>query len=287
MQLNISIHSDIIEKYLIKRKEFKKTPLDYNLVSIIENPFNKIVISKKYLGFLDEVFTPDSELYNDYSTFMTYLIDGKSEIVESNNSKSIDDELEHISNSCNTATISIFENSHKQNRKIRTYLCLDKVGDCPKSKVFLGLLKDRKAIVRYNDFDSNATLKVFFNEIFNLPRNVSSTTIIERYANTNHSYFDFFEKNKILVKYYKHRATISDGNTLKGKFKRIELYNTTNGELIHERLIVLGNLIINLDEDPMNLDVSRKTWTITITYSYDEAQNLLKKCNDFAKVGFI
>jgi hypothetical protein len=55
MHINISIHSDLIEKYLVKRKEFNKTTLEYNLVSIIENPKNNIVLSKIYLNFLDEI----------------------------------------------------------------------------------------------------------------------------------------------------------------------------------------------------------------------------------------
>ena len=98
---------------------------------------------------------------------------------------------------------------------------------------------------------------------------------------------DFFNDENITVKYYKLRADLLDGNSLKRKFNKVELYNTTNSELLHERTVILGNLIMNIDEDPMNLDVSRKTWTITLVYSDNDAKELLKKCVGFSKVAYV
>jgi len=285
MQINISIYPDLLENYFCSRKEFRKNTFEYNLISIIDNPYNKIVLTKKYLQFLDEIYQPESELYDDYSNFMTFIIDGNCEIIESINSETLDEEFIFIANNCSSTTISVLKT--EKNLSIKNYMCLEKVDSCPKSKVYLSLLKDRTAIVRYNDFNNNTQLEDFFKEIFSFPRGVLSTIVIERYANINHPYFDYFAENNILVKYYKFRATLADGSSLKRKFSRLELYNTTNGELVHERLILLGNLILNIDEDPMNLDVARKTWTISLTYSYEVTQNLKRKCSDFSRMNFI
>jgi len=285
MQINISIYSDLLEKYFSSRKQFRKDTFEYNLISIIDNPDNRIVLTKKYLQFLDDIYPPESDLYDDYSNFMTFVIDGNCEIIESNNSETLDEEFIFIANHCCSTTISVLENEKKF--KIKNFLCLKKADSCPKSKVYLSLLKDRTAIVRYSDFNNNKELESFFKEVFSFPRGISSTIVIERYANINHPYFDYFAEENILVKYYKYKATLADGNSLKRKFNRLELYNTSNGELVHERLIILGNLIINIDEDPMNLDVSRKTWTISLTYSQADTQNLKRKCSDFSRMNFI
>lgn len=285
MQINISLYPELLETYFSSRKEFRKNTFEYNLISIIENPNNKIVLTKKYLQFLDDIYCPDSDLYDDYSKFMTFIIDEKCEIIESNNTETLDDEFSYIANKCCSTIISILKT--EKNLNINNYLCLEKAEICPKSKVYLSLLKDRTAIVNYCDFINNVELDNFFREIFSLPRGVSSTIVIERYANINHTYFDFFAEKNILVKYYKYKATLADSSSLKRKFNRLELYNTTNVELVHERLILLGNLILNIDEDPMNLDVARKTWTISLTYSTEKTQNLKRKCSEFSRMNFV
>jgi hypothetical protein len=285
MQINISLYSDLFEKYFNSRKEYRKNTFEYNLVSIIDNPNNRIVLTKNYLRLLDEIYHPDSNCYDDYSNFMTFIIDGNCQIIESNNSETVEEEFIFIANNCCSTTISILENEKDLN--IKNYLCLNKVDSCPTSKVYLSLLKDRTAIVRYSDFENNLKLEGFFKEIFSFPRGVTSTIVIERYANINHPYFDYFAEENILVKYYKLRATLLDGNSLKRKFSRLELYNTTNPELVHERLIIIGNLILNIDEDPMNLDVARNTWTISLTYSQEEAKNLMRKCSSFSRATFV
>ena len=49
MQINISIYSDLLEKYFSSRKQFRKDTFEYNLISIIDNPDN--INSRQYNRF--------------------------------------------------------------------------------------------------------------------------------------------------------------------------------------------------------------------------------------------
>lgn len=287
MQISVALFSDILIEYFKSRKKFDKSMIEFNIQSIIENPNNTVIVSKSYLDFLEDIFKKDSIFYDSYTNFFTEIIDNslKCEIFNLTKEATIEKEFINIANNCNRTSIALSDAD--KGFTLINYISIKNYDSCLKTKLFINLLKERKHILRYSDFESKNQIIDFFNSLYNLPKRINSVIIFERYANVNHPYFDFFNDNNIEVRYYKLNANLIDGNALKKKFKRVSLFNTSNQDLIHERSIIFDNFVINLDEDPFCLDAVRKTWTIAVEYSDKAVNDLTLKCKEFNKVSYV
>ncbi len=287
MQLSVALFSDILVEYFNSRNKFDKSIIEFNLQSIIENPKNKIIVTKGYIDFLETIFNKESLYYDSYTNFFTEIFDNdlKCEIQKLTKAETIESEFVNMANNCQHTSIAV--SIKNKGFTLLNYVYIENYYNCLKTKLFIDILKDRKHISRYSDFISKSQIVEFFNSLYNLPRRINSVVIFERYANVNHTYFDFFNDHNIEVKYYKLNASLVDSYALKKKFKKVSLYNTSNQDLIHERSIIFDNFVINLDEDPCYLDANRKTWTIAVEYSSKTVNDLTNKCKDFNKMACV
>ena len=105
--------------------------------------------------------------------------------------------------------------------------------------------------------------------------------IIDRQTNLNHNLYNLLIEKEVKFKYYTLNADLTDALIVKNKLKKYHIFNTNNTDLIHERIVIIKNLIITLDEDPFNIE-HRNTWLITIQLCSNSTNKILsEKCDKF------
>lgn len=283
MKFCIVIYHDLLEKYFSSRNKFNKDSLEFDIQTVIEHPHNKIVITDKYLKELEKVFIPDSAYYNDFTCFITELLDNepKCDSVTLVPENGFDSEFINIANNHSETTIAL--SYSKRSFSITNYAYFSSSTKNLKNTILISLLKERKYIARYTDFSDNNEILSFFKILYNIPKSIKYLTVFERYANVNHSLYDYIKDQGILFKYYMAKATSTDTYALKKKYVNIEIYSTNNKDLIHERTIIFDKFIVTMDDDPFVLDSKRETWSISVEYSSSQSSTLIKKCSKFTK----
>lgn len=278
-------------KYLENRSAFRKSEKDRLRQNIFESLNNKIVYNIDFINLIEEIIDEDHPLKDDSNILIKKMIDNDDEMsiniglnFNSNNSDIIFEELCKYSNN-EDILIGISESKEIINHS-KNIINLNNVKADNKNHIFSKLLTNEVCQIRHTDLATNSDITLLLNYVYDLYNNYEFVIIIDRLANLNHNIYDHLINKSPIFKYYKLNFNSADAAVIKRKLKKYEIYNTTNPDLIHERTLIIKNLIITMDEDPYNI-IHRNTWNITIEYSRDSTNKINnEKCAKFNKTLF-
>ncbi|MBB2950173.1 hypothetical protein [Sphingobacterium sp. JUb56] len=159
------------------------------------------------------------------------------------------------------------------------------------NKVIKKVLKDSTCIVTVHDFDNDEKIKDFFKKIFSLQTLNTDIFIFNREFDLR--FLNHFKDAK--VHYYtllknKHydQSDLKSDSKNKRTYEiiggRMRCYYTFNRKIIHERKVIIGNLIISPDNAFINLNINDPTWQITISNNPRISSKWKEKCNSFLRL---
>jgi len=295
--MDVLIYHDVIGNYLLAKHKTVKTELDNIRTAIIEKSNNRLVISKNYVTFLEQLFK-DSDIVGDiFTSFITELIDEMAtkllNVSVNLKSKNIDEEFKGIHSAyAGSFIVPIAEKNPSTTINFPIGI-LDLA--LPIHKNLLKLLAAYHSYTfRYNDFNTDIDILSFFNEIYSLFRKIDSVIFFDRYCNIEyHNYFNELKGKNIDIQYYTSGVALNESmirerkEKIKGYFgkHKTTLYITKSKDKIHERKIIINKvLIIETDDDFAEIKRARLTWKVDINYSSDIVTSLLAKCDDFTRI---
>lgn len=253
---------DVFEKYNSNARD--KVFSDVN--NIFYNDNNDFLITSKYLDFL-ELNIEDDELIqllivelSDSGKICNNVVDnGDGNIFE----KLYLDNCDRID--------CLFAITIDEEPKINHYR-YSKKNKQKKNREFIvfELLTKNIISLHHYDFKSNDEIQIFFKRLFDLPKNLSTISIYNRYSEYN--YLNFL-KNKSI-----HYFNLLKGRTTAKRleFIRIEsdlkhnlgrnlvLKSTDDSKLIHERKIFFNHFVLTLDQAFDNLLITELNWKFDI-----------------------
>ena len=283
--MNITVAQCSLNAYFETRTLFTKNLLDSTRQRIIENPDNTYVLSRCFLIDLEKYFDEKNPFHDEYTSFITELLDTRSTSIECDPSNQ-ENSFEFLCNSYQSNNLHygiLEERLHDTNVK----MCIEikKIAKPNKGFILSQLLQSQVCVFRYFDFADQTIINSFFNDIFTLSDRKSNVYIIDRQTNLNHNLYDSLINPGSTLKYYTFRLGMAEANFIRGKFigMNCEIYTTSTVDLLHERMVMYDNFIITSDEDPFNIDINRKTWSITVEYSRTNTYKAMTKFPSFIR----
>ncbi len=282
---------DLFVNYLTTRSQFDKTDLDLLRQVIFEKKCNKLVYCKEFVDRVDEIIDDTHALYDDCSMLIKMMIDDseenlsiKVELEEIPDGSTIFDEL--CNYSIEHKILIGVSDTVETNQYSNSILNISNIQEDNKNFIFSKLLTGEACVLRNTFFTERTSIVELLNEVYGLYTHFENVVIIDRNANVNHTIYDYLIANEPKFKYYKLYGDAKDAIALKRKLKKFDLYSTRDKDLIHERQVIINNIVINMDEDPFNL-IERETWVITIQYCENTAKTIVRdKCSLFTKTLF-
>ena len=273
-------------KYLEARSYFQKSNTDRLRQNIFESDLNKLVFNIDFINTIEELIYQEHELKDECNLFLKNLIDNEGIVsvntgkkLETNNADLIFEELCKFSLN-NEILIGISESKEKID-SFDNVLNINNISPDNKNHILSKLIINEVCQIRHTDLIQKADIINLLNHAYSIYNKIENVIIIDRQCNLNHNLYDFLIDKSINFKYYTLKISTLDANSIKRKFTNYEIFNTNNNDLIHERVLILNNIIITMDEDPFNI-VHRDTWIITIEYSEKTSRKILaEKCSLF------
>lgn len=292
--MDIIVAPDIFTHHINKYLTFPKTNIDIQIRGILENENNTVVINKAYVEYIEE--TINENLHDFYSLYMTELINKKSIKVSSTKYKDKIELLqlmydEYKANHMKPKTIFFIISIYKSNNiGSDRSACLELINKPNFHWLTFKLLESNPSTitVRHFDFKDNKEIEQFFSDYYFIA-NHDNVKIYDRYLNLNHRYFSTFSQVSN-VEYFT-TLDINDINykrkkeSLRKTFNRLKCYSSHKNN-IHERKIIVGNLILETDEDFRNITVARNTWKIDVCYCSNSVKGIYRKNVLFREVKF-
>lgn len=262
------------------KDKFDQESIEYLTIYYQKN--NNHILSKEYIELIENT-VQNTELWKSYFTELS----DQGRIVKVESTQVDADEL----------CIEIFEN-YKQDTCVFVSLNNEKINSLnvrniplenESYKVIKSLLTKSNHILYVHDFENNKEIESFFNLILTFQSNVNNIYIFNRefdlkFLNSLKSkrihYYTLLKRD---YKIFDLKQDLKDNNTFKVLGRGLTCYYTFNRTLIHERKIVLGNLIISPDNAFINLNIEEPTWQITIDNNKVMAQKWKEKCSLFKR----
>lgn len=294
--MKILTHKDLILGFLkqnLANKEHQK-----QIRQILDNENSVFILSKKFFTFIREELTED--YLHEYERIVTKLSDSGVSVKSSETSENFEDEILHIFSSLKdnvVVSISCDQPSQEIQNAIPNIAILSQQQK-PNYHwlvVNLAILHPFTLSVDEIDFSNDAETDKFFDDLFFIPKNISTLTIFDDYYNVDrHNKYAKIANNKNIFVYYctGNHQTKSDLNgkfnkdkfkILKKKFPKLELWTKNRGA--HARRIVFEGFIVNPDID---LDLLNKTdnkmWSVHIRFTEVRANEIIRiKYKDYRK----
>lgn len=156
------------------------------------------------------------------------------------------------------------------------------------NKLIKKIIKDSTCIVYVHDFDQDSKVDDFFRKIFSIQSLNTDIFVFNRefdlrflnhLKDTKVHYYTLLKRN-----YYNEfdlKSDSKDKTTYKIIGGKLRCYYTFNRTIIHERKVIIGNLIISPDNAFVNLNINEPTWQITITNNPYMSTKWKEKCKKF------
>lgn len=290
--MDIIISPNILTHYFANKLNPKKSEIDKSIDELIDNPINRIALCKL---LTDEVGSKidNGNLKEYYKNYIAQIINGRciTPIVEQT-----------------TEASEIFKKIHlgyeqmSENSKHDFCLAFRKTGDqkandgdCileeykkPNSHWLgynLAAHCPRATTVRYFDFNDDSEINSLMNFYISKCNSNSAICIFDRNLNLDHSLFSCFCNTHNVHYYTEDKYKLANDENIKelrAKIKRIKMF-VAKKKVIHERRILIGNLIIEFDDDFWDISVDKNTWKIDVTYCPTTANMLKMKVSEFKK----
>ena len=243
-------------KYLYSRNNFQKSDKDRLRQNIFETKNNLIVFNVDFVNAIEEIIDVDHELRDVSNQFIKKIIDNIGEISLKAEVKSDTTRSDLIfAQLCKTKTYDDIVIGLSEDKDgidgFDKVLNLSNVYRGNKNYIFSKLLTNEVCLVRHSDYNSRQDIISTFETIFKIYDKLEIVNIIDRYVNLNHNLYNYLIQASPQINYFTLRADGSSNISLKRKFQKYQIYNTNNPDHIHERSIIITDLIVTIDEDPM------------------------------------
>lgn len=293
--MDVLVSPQIFLLYFKNKLKPEKNEIDKIIEFIIDNPLNKIVISKRLVDFIDSCFEDGQNIKEYTRNYLTYLIDRRS--INPKSSESIVKD-EQIFNSLFLGYQFMSFNLKRDflfSFRLKDELS-DNINDCVLEEYkkpnchWLGLniaaFCPRATTLRYFDFNSDSEIVELIRFFIARCNGKPIIEIFDRNVNLEHELFAPFSQT-FKVHYYTSRGN-SLANSEKLKELRREIKNllmfVADKSVIHERRIIIGNLIIEFDDDFWDISIDKNTWKIDMTYCSETTNKIKQKINSFQVV---
>jgi len=281
--MDILLSSDVFKVYFSERAKFEKSEIEKDIVSIIENPNNKIILSKFMLNLIEKSI--EDNYLDTYHTIIEHITSTKSINISANDKS---DEHEALNE---------MYNNYKQKITSRNlFLCMS-IGEILSLKTKNSIIIDqlekpnwdwillkvacqnpKPVNIRYFEFPNNQNIQSLFDNLFNVIENINYVMLYDKQQNLTHDYFKKL-RTGVQIHYYtsiNHKNQKDVVKTIQKHFQKVKIF-TAKPNFIHERRLILNHLIIECDDDFQNLSCERPTWMLSISHCKKTSLELSKK----------
>lgn len=298
MQIHILLHISIFESYFTPFPLLKEET-DILIFKILHNEQNALILSKEVFAYFREKYQADKNFVKFVDASFTKWLSRGGKIYKLAQAMTVwDDYFIEIAQTykANCLLNFLLSKNEKIESAVNEVAIISKAIKPDQNWFKTQLAANGTFSLRYWDFTTNPQISAFFYDLFSLHKH-NEIILVGRYAeNLNqHHIFHFFENIRpFSLKYYTLHANqkITEGkiraewwNDLCSTFSTdIKLFSTDDRNVIHERKIVYGNFVIELDDDIENIKIERQTWKIDITFSPKLVQNIQQKLSQFTPI---
>lgn len=250
------------------------------LSNIVFNNTVKICFSKTYLNLLEK-----SGINQDYFQALIKELNDENRIeIEKCCGKTLcDDEFKQIAtNNQDSFFIPVVIKDDSKFNGVKSLLVLEKSKKNNIEWIKKELLTKSILSVCYKDFNNDNEIKTFFDSLFLIPKFIREVYVFDREqtstvitkAQGNHiKYYTFMGSS--------HKYILDRQNARKSLRRelggRLRLFYTSDPRVLHERKIIIENLIITTDNSRNNLTTAEPTWEITVCIDKAKANEWLQK----------
>ena len=286
--MDLLLTPSLFENYFISITNPNKTEFEKNLIALIQNPNNRFVLSADTIKFIETKIT-NSPLSAFIEPFFVNIIDSQAMKVNSNGSTLEDEILDSICTEYKLSPQNLKKDIHvgisfRKKLPVDTVINLSVINTSKRDWALFQTCcyHPRTLVLHYFDFKNNSEINEVISGFFSLAKPDSVYYILDRQCNLEHNMFNSFQY-KTKTHYYTTTNSVS-GNTdfIKKKFKSVFLFCGKKEE-IHERKVICQNLVLETDEDFWNIEVSRNTWKIDLTYCPKISNKLKSKVSKFKR----
>lgn len=298
MQIHILLHKSIFEMYFTPFS-FLKEEKDVLIFNILHNPQNALILSREVFAYFKEKYKDDKNFVKFVDASFTKWLSRGGKIYKSAQViTDWDDYFIEIAQTYKSNCFLKFLLSQNENIEsvVNEVAIISKVIKPDKNWLKMQLAAYSTLSLRHWDFPTNTDISAFFRLVFSLYK-MNKLMIVGRYAenlNQHHIFHSFENIRPLDFRYYTLKANqkIAEGkfagawwNDLCPTFGAdMKLFSTDDKSFIHERKIIFGNFVIELDDNIENIKVERQTWKIDITFSPKLVQNIQQKLSQFTPI---
>jgi len=241
---------------------------------ILLNENNVFIVNDELFTYIEN--TIDGNIKFKWEDYFTYLSDNNKIKVSQNNT--LDTKIIFNEGQKEFDYVIVLKNEHGiASDDSSCNLQLNSTNDI----FFRDLLEKNQISLRNFHFDNNTSIKNFFKKLFNCSKTNQRVIIIARYNNFG---CDLIEelKNKFRQKsfwttYKGHFDPSTNFSNLQSQLGNSLMLFTGNNSQIHERKIIIGNLIIEFDDDFNKITADVDTWKCDCSVDKNLAVNLKSK----------
>ena len=281
--MKILLGKDVIDSLFSKSNSKIRNLLN----NIVYNESLKISFSKTYIDLLDS--NEDSGEF--FKGLIQELYDTDRIVIEKCHLKpKPNEEFELLALSCNDSFfIPIIVNDDPAFKNVKSLLVLNGLKKNEKAWIIKELLSKSIYNVSYQDFLADNEIENFFSNLFCVYNFLKEVVIFDREINSsllstikgvNVKYYTYSKRGK---QYDVDRQTAKN-NLKKELGGKLKLFYTNDLRILHERKIIIENLIITIDNSRSNLTIKEPTWEITVTIDEEKASRWKSKTRSFTEV---
>lgn len=157
--------------------------------------------------------------------------------------------------------------------------------------LFLELLQFSKMTFRYSNFRDDNEIENLFQKIFTCSKHINKIVIIARFGIVECKIIEFLRNKGNNKEYWTTRKRSSSGIDRTNDLRYLRRHLGVNFECfygrsedIHERKIIMGNLILEMDDDFDKISKLYDTWVCNCLVNHETARNLMLKRSRLRKL---
>ncbi|GEM_PF-4920385 len=280
----IFLYKDIFQQFFKGRKN---NPNFYDCVkNIFFNFEQKILFSSNLTKYLRaEIERENLDLFNQLIKQFTFEEDKFKMEKSSKDSQNFDEEFNFLHQNCKLKVIFslFFEKNEKsciKNEAIYTNIAKPNF-----DFLIFELARTGKVSFSYNDFQKDAEVKTFFDNLYRIPQNISEIYIWDRHCNLEHPFFDSLKT--VFVHYHTNKTNSpKEKNIFQKKRDLAEIFNKFKLKVAeesgqtHQRWMVFENIFVGVDNDFQYLKTQYHNWNIVVECNPQKVAKLLKDAEE-------
>ena len=278
MKIQVTPSVDFLKFYFLSAKKICKNAKERLSVSIIDNHKNIIIINNQKYKVLDDIFNESSPLRDEYTNFLTELIDN-----------------DRAKSDVDSTIKEIFVNVKRRCYKI-DHATLNAITKNNRHGIIFDILASRQKKRFHYDFKSTHETKRYIKSAMMIFGEMTDIVYIDRYFENlaRHDLFKLIQGKQIRVLTLKQRNGRNINRARLEGYRQsivqngygtdITVFYTNNPNLIHERMLFLKDFCISANECFRSVSNGNQTWYLDFSYIQDFNIQWKKKESSFIKL---